>query len=740
MKKKIFKFLGCLALVFSFSLLITACSSKEYKVTFNTNGAGEITEQVIAKDGVVERPTDPTKENYIFSGWYLDENFSTAWDFSNDKVTGDITLYAKFEKINTVAEILELCGEESGYTSTERYYVRATIVSIDNPTYGEMTISDETGDISVYGTYSADGELRYSELDEKPYAGDEVLLYGTVQNFNGSKEIKSGWIIEFTRNEEEFDESKYEVMTIAEARDAKKGTLIKTTGVVAQITYASGFKPSGFYLVDGTNSIYIYDSQIAPRVAIGNEVTIAGAKDYWILADEQNAASSYGYKGCCQLTSCHLLDNDNGTNNWSKDWIQEKTIKEIMDTPVSENITTTIYKTTAIVSKQEGAGFVNYYFYDLDEKTGSYTYTQCNGNDFEWLDKYSGKICTVYLSVLNAKSTTSGCVYRFLPVEVEVDEDFSFDLANAPQFVLDYYIKDNFNSNKVYSADPALKLPVSVSNSFLNFENVTLNYESDDNAVSFELVNGEYVMHVNPSLTKNVNVRITATLGSYVATFETVVKIQEPIQIDYVTVSEAINAEVGSEVVVKGVIASSLVNRDGFYLIDETGMIAVVIDKAALAELSLGDEIIIRAKRDLWGSSGKTPYQVCLTDATVELNLFGDHDYATNTFDYSKTLADLLAMDVENVLQTTQVYVIKASVGLDENPYYSNIYLVDGDTKMQLYTSDSKQYNWLKEYVGQELTFEIAVCNWNSKTPYKGCIISATTPSGEKIINSLNFS
>lgn len=740
MKKKIFKFLGCLALIFSLGLFISSCGSKQYTVTFNTNGAGEIAEQIVSKDGVVEKPVDPTKDNYIFSGWYTDENFTTAWDFSNSKVSGDLTLYAKFEKINTVAEILELCGEESGYTSTERYYVRAKVVSIDNPTYGQMTISDETGDISVYGTYSADGELRYSELDDKPYAGDEVLLYGTVQNFNGNKEIKSGWIIEFKHNDDEFDESKYETMTISAARDAEKGKLIKTTGVVAQITYASGYKPSGFYLVDGTNSIYIYDSQIAPRVTIGNKVTVAGAKDYWILADEQTAADNYGYKGCCQLTSCYLLDNDKGINNWSKEWVQEKTVKEIMDTPVSENITTTIYKTTAIVSKQEGAGFTNYYFYDLDEKTGSYTYTQCNGGDFSWLDQYSGKICTVYLSVLNAKSTTSGCVYRFLPIEVEVDEDFAFDIKNAPQFVLDYYIKDNFKENKVYSADPALKLPTKVSNSFLNFDNVTLSYESDDSAVSFVLENGEYVMHVNSSLTKNVNIKITATLDSYVATFETIIKIQKPIDIEYVSVAEAINAEVGDEVVVKGVVASSLVNKDGFYLIDETGVIAVVTDIATLKELSIGDEVIIRAERDLWGNAGSPAYQVCLTDAKVELNLYGDNDYSTKTFDDSKTLAELLALNVEDVLQTTNVYVVKASVVVEDNFYYSNIYLVDGDTKMQLYTSDSKQYNWLKEYVGQELTFELALCDWNSKKEYKGCVVSATTEIGEKIINQYNFS
>ena len=92
----------------------------------------------------------------------------------------------------------------------------------------------------------------------------------------------------------------------------------------------------------------------------------------------------------------------------------EYTIKEIMETPLSENMTTNIFKVNALVKKVPGNGFVNYYFNDIDGVTGSYTYTACNGSDFAWLDEFDGKICTVYLSPMNAKSTTSGCIYRFM--------------------------------------------------------------------------------------------------------------------------------------------------------------------------------------------------------------------------------------------------------------------------------------------------------------------------------------
>lgn len=42
-------------------------------------------------------------------------------------------------QIITVAQALELCGE-SGNVTEERYYLRGTVVSVDNATYGAMTI------------------------------------------------------------------------------------------------------------------------------------------------------------------------------------------------------------------------------------------------------------------------------------------------------------------------------------------------------------------------------------------------------------------------------------------------------------------------------------------------------------------------------------------------------------------------------------------------------------------------
>jgi hypothetical protein len=78
-------------------------------------------------------------------------------------------------------------------------------------------------------------------------------------------------------------------------------------------------------------------------------------------------------------------------------------------------------------------------------------------------------------------------------------------------------------------------------------------------------------------------------------------------------------------------------------------------------------------------------------------------------------------------------------VVVEETAYYSNIFLSDGSTQIRLYCSSSSQYSWLKAYAGQEVTVEIAACNWNDKTYYVGCVLAVVHADGTKTLNTLNF-
>ena len=653
---------------------------------------------------------------------------------TEDETTGD---EPEVEiKVITIAEALELCGEPGNIT-TERYYIRGIIQTIKNGSYGQMVIADETGSIDVYGTYSADGELTYTQLEYQPVKGDEVLLHCILQNYNGTKEVKNARLIEYKNNQSEIDVSQYAPATVIEARAAEKGANLKITGVVARITYATGMKPSGFILVGDNSSIYVYDGDAAQRVQIGNTVTVAGTKDYWILDSEISGAEKFGYKGCNQLTDCILVENDNKVSEIDFSAATEITVKELLNTPVTEDITTLVYKVNALVKEVPGNGFTNYYFFDLDGETGNYTYSQCNGNDFEWLREFDGKICTVYITALNAKSTGTSCNFRFLPVAV-IDEGYKFDTTKAPEFVLEYNVMDLFKTE--YTGNPLLEVPTALSSELLGFENVTITYtSSNEKAVKFTTEGGKTVMECIGA--GKATVTVTATYNGTTATETIEITVTTPDVLNATNVQDAIQAELGEVVTIKGIVGPSLVNRDGFYLIDETGLISIIVnDVAIFSEIEIGQEIVIKGMRDKFHNNqgGTHAGQTAITGATVIANYYGQHDYDTSNFVTDKTVDDFYALDA-SVDYSTTVFVIKATVVFNETAYYTNCNLVDADgTKITLYCSSGKQYGFLKQFAGQEVTLEIAACNWNNKTFWAGCVLSVITDDG-KVINSLNF-
>ncbi|MDR0567359.1 MAG: InlB B-repeat-containing protein, partial [Prevotellaceae bacterium] len=67
-----------------------------YTVSFNSNEGSAVDAQTVAKDGTVVRPANPTKASNTFAGWYGDANFTKLWSFAADKVTANMTLYARW--------------------------------------------------------------------------------------------------------------------------------------------------------------------------------------------------------------------------------------------------------------------------------------------------------------------------------------------------------------------------------------------------------------------------------------------------------------------------------------------------------------------------------------------------------------------------------------------------------------------------------------------------------------------
>ena len=96
------------------------------------------------------------------------------------------------------AAALGASKEHNTYTEG-KYYVTGVIDSVANTTYGNMTIKDAEGNsIYLYGLYSADGATRYDAMEVKPVAGDTITVYGIIGQYNGTAQVKNGWMTAYT--------------------------------------------------------------------------------------------------------------------------------------------------------------------------------------------------------------------------------------------------------------------------------------------------------------------------------------------------------------------------------------------------------------------------------------------------------------------------------------------------------------------------------------------------------------
>lgn len=75
----------------------SSSSSSEYTIRFDSNGGSKVSSQRVDRNDKLEEPDEPTRDGYIFLGWYTDKDLEDEYDFS-DPVKKSFTLYAKWEE------------------------------------------------------------------------------------------------------------------------------------------------------------------------------------------------------------------------------------------------------------------------------------------------------------------------------------------------------------------------------------------------------------------------------------------------------------------------------------------------------------------------------------------------------------------------------------------------------------------------------------------------------------------
>ena len=140
-------------------------------VRFNLNGgSGSIATQTVSASSPLEYPEIPTRNGYVFAGWYRNSNGSgSPYDFSQNIAEGsNITLYARWIKHSGNSSLIPLNGSlrvsvpsKNSSPTNSHYYAFAPLTS---------------GNVTIYSTGSFDAKCYLyasNKEDEIAYNDDE---------------------------------------------------------------------------------------------------------------------------------------------------------------------------------------------------------------------------------------------------------------------------------------------------------------------------------------------------------------------------------------------------------------------------------------------------------------------------------------------------------------------------------------------------------------------------------------
>ena len=78
---------------------LTVILTSTCTVKYETNGGSAIDPVTAVFGETLKQPADPIREGKQLVGWFKDIHLREAWDFAKDTVSGNMTLYAKWEDI-----------------------------------------------------------------------------------------------------------------------------------------------------------------------------------------------------------------------------------------------------------------------------------------------------------------------------------------------------------------------------------------------------------------------------------------------------------------------------------------------------------------------------------------------------------------------------------------------------------------------------------------------------------------
>lgn len=247
------------------------------KVTFVTNGGSLLAPVEIKVGTKLERPENPTRDGYEFSGWFKDESLTLPFNFVEEVIREDITLYAKWQVI-VVVNTYTVNFETNGGSSV------ASIVVEEGKTFTCPAEPTKLGH-TFKGWYS-DSNLE-TEYDFATAVVSNLTLY-----------------------------AKWEKKTYQVSFETNGGTLIETVEVkfeekltMPNSPTKDGFNFEGWFVDENLTQEYDFNALVTQDLVLYAKWTSIGAGDVTFTIDENgNITSVFGIDGLNEITIPEVVD------------------------------------------------------------------------------------------------------------------------------------------------------------------------------------------------------------------------------------------------------------------------------------------------------------------------------------------------------------------------------------------------------------------------------------------------
>lgn len=362
--------------------------SKQYQVTFDTDGGNIINSLMIKENDKIIRPEDPVKEGYIFDGWYYQNQL---FDFDT-KITSDIILKAKWLKNDQILRLnlheLSLKPEETYTLNVENTTQQSLKWTSSNK---EIVTVDENGTLKALKSGSA--TITVLTKDEKykdtcNVTVTEDLISVVSVSIIGASQVTVGNIIKLTASIEPTNASNKAVtwkssnekiatvdkfgnvkglsvgnVTITVTTEDGEKTATKTIAVnkVPNITTSEENKEETVSVkgveINGESNVYV--NETIQLTAIINPSNATNQKVHWNSSDENIATVDESGKvtGLQDGTVTIAVTTDDGGYS-DKKTIQVSTAYAIVFTKQYNNLNVlTGYNLTVYRNKEKWSDF-----------------------------------------------------------------------------------------------------------------------------------------------------------------------------------------------------------------------------------------------------------------------------------------------------------------------------------------------------------------------------------------------